>query len=67
MAPTVNNLYAVNVRDVFKWFVSKTPYLVYDTTKAPHITGSGIFPVMMCLESDIRLLLIPRSNDYRWR
>ena len=27
------------VRESFKWFVPQTPYLVHDTTKAPHIAG----------------------------
>ena len=29
-----------------KWFVSETPYLIHDTTKAPHITGSGVLLVV---------------------
>ena len=29
-----------------KRFVSETPYLIHDTTKAPHITGSGVLLVM---------------------
>ena len=31
---------------IFKRFVSETPYLIHDTTKAPHITGSGVLLVM---------------------
>ena len=29
-----------------KWSVSETPYLIHDTTKAPHITGSGVLLVV---------------------
>ena len=31
---------------IFKWLVSKTPYLIHDTTKAPHVTGSGVLLVV---------------------
>ena len=31
---------------ISKWSVSQTPYLIHDTTKAPHITGSGVFIVI---------------------
>ena len=34
----------------FKWFVSETPYLIHDTTKAPHITGSGVLLVVEGLQ-----------------
>ena len=42
----VNHPYALHVRALFKWFMSKTPYLVHDTAKAPHITGSGVLLVV---------------------
>ena len=32
-----------------KGLVSKTPYLIHHTTKAPHITGCGILLVMESL------------------
>ena len=31
---------------VFKWFVSQTPYLKHESTKAPHITGCGVLLVV---------------------
>ena len=31
---------------VLKRSVSKTPYLIHDTTEAPHITGSGVLIVV---------------------
>ena len=33
----------------FKWLVSKTPNLIHDTPKAPHITGSGVLLVVYSL------------------
>ena len=44
-----NNLYALQVCVLFKWFVSETPYLIHDTAKAPHVTGSGVLLVVECL------------------
>ena len=34
---------------VFERLMSETPYLIHDTTKAPHITGSGVLLVMNSL------------------
>ena len=42
----VDDLYALHVGAGFEWFVSETPYLIHDTTKAPHITGSGVFLIV---------------------
>ncbi len=36
----------LHIRESFKWFVPQTPYLVHDTTKAPHITGCRVFTVI---------------------
>ena len=33
-----------------KWLVSQAPYLVHESAIAPHITGSGVLPVVQCLE-----------------
>ena len=35
----------------FKWLVSKTPYLIQQTTIAPHITGSRVFLIDNCFRS----------------
>ena len=43
---SVNNLYAFYICLLSKWFMSKTPYLIHDTAKAPHITGSGVLLVV---------------------
>ena len=37
------------ISKIFKRFVSETPYLIHDTTKAPHITGSGVLLVVNSL------------------
>ena len=29
-----------------KWLVSQAPYLIHESTKAPHITGSGVLLVV---------------------
>ena len=34
----------------FKWFVSQTPYLIHECTKAPHITGCGVLLVDFYVE-----------------
>ena len=36
----------INIGELLKWFVSKTPYLIHDTAKAPHITGRRILLVV---------------------
>ena len=41
----------LNIGVGFEWFVPETPYLIHDTTKAPHITGSGILPKVECLHN----------------
>ena len=38
------------IAEKFKRFVSETPYLIHDTTKAPHITGSGVLLVVESLQ-----------------
>ncbi len=43
----------LHIRESFKWFVSQTPYLVHDTTKAPHITGCRVLLVIERLYSNI--------------
>ena len=42
-----------------EWFVSETPYLIHDTTKAPHITGSGVLLVVNSL-----LILVNMHESY---
>jgi hypothetical protein len=42
----LNELYILQISATFKRFVSETPYLIHDTTKAPHITGSGVLLVV---------------------
>ena len=32
-----------------KWFVSQTPYLIHEHTKAPHITSCRVLLVVKCL------------------
>ena len=39
----------LDISVLFKWFVPQTPYLVHDTTKAPHITGCREGLVIECL------------------
>lgn len=34
----------------FKWLVSKTPYLIHNYSKAPHITCSGVFLIVESLQ-----------------
>ena len=46
---TVNFTDHFMIRASLKWLVSKTPYLIHRTTKAPHITGCGILLVMESL------------------
>ena len=41
----VNESNTVLICVFLKWFVSKTPYLIHNTTKAPHITSSGVLLV----------------------
>ena len=36
----------ITIALIFKRFVSETPYLIHDTTKAPYITGSGVLLVV---------------------
>lgn len=45
---------------VFEWLVSETPYLIYKTSKTPHITGCRIFLVMncLCVESILCVIII---------
>ena len=38
------------ISDVFKWFVSHTPYLVHESSITPHITSSGVLLVVESLE-----------------
>ena len=42
----VNDADAFLILVGFKRLVSQTPYLIHDTAKAPHITGSGVLPVV---------------------
>ena len=39
----------LSVGVAFKRLVSKAPYLVHHSSKAPHITGSGVLLEMKCL------------------
>ena len=54
----------------FEWGVSETPYLIHDTTKAPHITGSGVLPEVECLPCMIRVHLLQSKlgsvNTHLW-
>ena len=45
-----NNTWYLNIGILFKWLMSKTPYLIHDTTKTPHITGSGVLLVVYGLK-----------------
>ena len=38
------------ISDVFKWFVSHTPYLIHESSITPHITSSGVLLVVESLE-----------------
>ncbi len=40
----------------FEWGMPQTPYLIHDTTKAPHITGSGVLLIVNCLLKSIKTL-----------
>ena len=44
----------INIGEFLKWFVSETPYLIHDTTKAPHITGTGVVLVVYGLKQKFR-------------
>ena len=46
----VYELYKIQTCARFKRFVSETPYLIHDTAKAPHITGSGVLLVVEGLQ-----------------
>ena len=35
----------------FIWLVSKTPYLIHDHSKAPHITGCGVLLKVQSLQT----------------
>ncbi len=43
---SVSNLY---IAIILEGFLTETPYLIHDTTKAPHITGSGVLFEVYCL------------------
>ena len=49
---------------VFKWFVSQTPYLIHEHTKAPHITGRGVLLVVKCLLNILLYILQAMANWY---
>ena len=44
----------INIGQLLKWFMAEAPYLIHDTTKAPHITGSRVFLVVYGLQSGIQ-------------
>ena len=58
----VDQLNTILVCVLFKWFVSETPYLIHDTTKAPHITGSGVLFVEDGLYKNYIIALICLQN-----
>ena len=47
---------------LFKRFVSETPYLIHDTAKAPHITGSRVLLVVNGLKVNIHTSHITQVN-----
>ena len=47
---TVKCVLYLEVGVVLKRLVPKTPYLVHDYSKTPHITGCGVFVVVESLE-----------------
>ena len=49
VALIIINLSNLQIAVVLEGLLSETPYLIHDTTKAPHITGSGVLLVVYCL------------------
>ena len=59
--------------------MSQTPYLIHEHTKAPHITGCRVFPMINCLlqnnfpahsiifASSLQLLSISQESFLHWR
>ena len=57
-----SNLHAFSTCMHFKWDMSETPYLIHDTTKAPHITGSRVLLVVYCLfQHDLCAFMISKE------
>ena len=46
---SINEVNHLTVCLALKWFVSQTPYLIHEYTKAPNITGCGVLLVVKCL------------------
>ena len=54
----------------FKWFVSETPYLIHEASKAPRITGCGVLLVVDSLREIVTSMLtefIAKKKSYVMR
>ena len=46
------------IGEILKWLVSHTPYLIHESSKAPHITGSGVLLIVKSLECTCTYVVI---------
>ena len=59
----------LRVAIAFKWLVSKTPYLIHQTPKSPHITGCGVLLIVQSLRTQMAvagLELLQFDFIYLW-